>query len=191
MSPEPGRPRPGQAVPGPWPPAAARILVIRLGALGDVVRTRFAFAGLRALYPEARIDWLVDDRAAAGLSGLVGLDRVHQVPRSGLRWRRAWQGLGRISRLIEELRLSRYDLSVDFHGILRSAALAWLARVPMRVGYGRGLAREGSEILVTHRVELEILGIRPKEPPNESGGEPHGYWVVSAIVVADEPWPEE
>ena len=42
-----------------------------------------------------------------------------------------------------------------------------------------------------HRVELEILGIRPKEPPDEGGVEHHGYWVLSVLIVADEPWPEE
>ena len=56
--------------------AAERILLIRMGALGDVVRTRFVLPGLRALYPQARIDWLVDDRAAPGLAGVVGLDEV-------------------------------------------------------------------------------------------------------------------
>src|SRR3990172_7530947 len=65
--------------------AAHRILVIRLGALGDVVRTRFAFAGLRALYPRARIEWLVEDRAAPGLAGIAGLDEIVQVPRRELR----------------------------------------------------------------------------------------------------------
>jgi hypothetical protein len=35
-----------------------------------------------------------------------------------------------------------------------------------------------------HRVELEVTDIRPKDP--DSGH--HGYWVVNAAVVADEPW---
>src|SRR5262245_27356562 len=63
---------------------AERVLVIRLGALGDVVRTRFAFEGVRALWPDASIDWLVDDGAAAALDGIVGLREVLRVPRSAL-----------------------------------------------------------------------------------------------------------
>ena len=61
--------------PAPLPDAPERILVIRLGALGDVVRTRFAFSGIRARYPDARIDWLVEDRSADGLCGIRDLDR--------------------------------------------------------------------------------------------------------------------
>jgi hypothetical protein len=42
-----------------------------------------------------------------------------------------------------------------------------------------------------HAIELEILGIRPKQPPGPDEKEHFGYWRISAIVVADEPWPEE
>ena len=40
-----------------------------------------------------------------------------------------------------------------------------------------------------HRVQVEILGIRPRDPPTETGLEHHGYFFVTASVVADEPWP--
>lgn len=38
-----------------------------------------------------------------------------------------------------------------------------------------------------HEIELEIMGIRPVDPQDEE--QAHGYWHVSLIVVADEPWP--
>ncbi len=136
------------------PPAAERILVIRLGALGDVVRTRFAFAGLRELYPRAHIDWLVEDRAAAGLEAIAGLDGVVEMTRPRLR-AQAWAGLGGIGTLVRELRARRYDLAVDFHCILKSALLARAARIPMRVGYAAPHAREGSAWLLTHAARLE------------------------------------
>lgn len=41
-----------------------------------------------------------------------------------------------------------------------------------------------------HRIELAIEGIRPADPPNEEGQKHHGYWAVSAILVADELWSE-
>jgi len=37
-----------------------------------------------------------------------------------------------------------------------------------------------------HVIELTINGIRPEGPEGE-----HGYWRSSAIMLADEPWPEE
>jgi ADP-heptose:LPS heptosyltransferase len=133
---------------------AERVLVIRLGALGDVVRTRFAFAGVRALYPRAKIDWLVDDRAAAGLVGLDGLDETVIVPRRRLRVRHPRVALRTVRALVLELRERAYDLSIDFHGVFRGAILAWSAGIPVRVGYDRPFAREGSERLLTHRLRV-------------------------------------
>ena len=39
-----------------------RLLVVRLGALGDIVHALPAFAACRRTWPEARIDWLVESR---------------------------------------------------------------------------------------------------------------------------------
>ena len=136
------------------PDAPGRILVIRLGALGDVVRTRLAFPGVRERYPDARIDWLVEDRSADGLCGITGLDRVVQVPRRALRWGSPVRAAGLLRQVIRELRSERYDLALDFHSILKSALLASAARIPVRVGYGAPLAREGAARLLTQHVAL-------------------------------------
>jgi ADP-heptose:LPS heptosyltransferase len=133
---------------------AERVLVIRLGALGDVVRTRFAFQGVRELYPRAQIEWLVEDRAAAALDGTAGLDAVVRAPRASLGTRDPLAALRRLRALAAELRARRYDLALDFHSGLKSALLARASATPIRVGYGRGVAREGSWRLYTHRVEL-------------------------------------
>jgi ADP-heptose:LPS heptosyltransferase len=136
------------------PPPAHRILVVRLGAAGDVVRTRFAFPGLRSLYPRATIDWLVEDRAASALEGIVGLDGVVRVPRRELAGRPRVAMLRTLRDLRAELRARRYDLAVDFHGILKSAALVYASGTPIRVGYGPGFAREGAWLLYNHRVRV-------------------------------------
>jgi heptosyltransferase I len=134
------------------PPPARRVLVVRLGSLGDVVRTRFAFPGLRALYPDAQIDWLVEDRAAPGLVGIDGLDEIVRVPRRELRASRPLTLFRVPAGSVRELRARRYDVAVDFHSILKSTLLTWAAGIPVRVGYDAVLAREGSQRLLTHRV---------------------------------------
>ncbi len=138
-------PRPTEA------PTAQRILVVRLGAIGDVVRTRVAFAGLRSLYPSARIEWLVEDLARTALDGLVGLDGIYTVPRQGLSF---WNRVPRVVRVVRELRARRYDLVVDFHGILKSALLVRASGAPVRIGYDGPVARESSHRFYTHRVAL-------------------------------------
>jgi ADP-heptose:LPS heptosyltransferase len=138
----------------PATPPAERVLVIRLGALGDVVRTRFAFAGIRALYPRAQLDWLVEDRSASGLIGLAGLDEAVIVPRKRLRARHPFVALRTLREFVRELRARDYDLSIDFHGMFRGALLPYAAGIPMRVGYDRPFAKEGSQRLLTHRLRI-------------------------------------
>ncbi len=143
------------------PPLAERILVIRLGALGDVVRTIPAVARLRDLYPASRITWLVEP-ASAGLVALApAVDDVLVFPRAELvRQIRS----GRIDRLASvlhhlsgALRAPRFDLVIDFHGILKSGVLAWSTGSPIRVGAAPPHAREGSWLLMTHRADLGPL----------------------------------
>ena len=138
----------------PAPPRAERVLVVRLGALGDVVRTRFAFAGVRALYPDAKIDWLIEDRAAAGLVGLAELDEAVIVPRRRLRPGHPRIALRTLRDFVRELCERDYDLSIDFHGAFRGAFLTWSAGIPVRVGYDLPFAKEGSRHLLTHRLRI-------------------------------------
>jgi 3-deoxy-D-manno-octulosonic-acid transferase/heptosyltransferase-1 len=56
--------------------------------------------------------------------------------------------------LVTELRMRRYDMAVDFHGILKSALLARAARIPLRVGFAPPHGREGSARLLTHAARL-------------------------------------
>jgi len=54
----------------------SRVLIVRLGALGDLVHMVPAVAAIRAAWPDARIDWLVDARYATLLSFVSGFDRA-------------------------------------------------------------------------------------------------------------------
>ncbi|MBP1627607.1 MAG: rfaC 2 [Holophagaceae bacterium] len=131
-----------------------KILVIRLSAIGDVVRTVPSVLALRSLYPQATIHWLVEDRCAEIITGLEGIDGLRIAPR------RAWnklKGLARFRAMLafgRELKAEGYDLVVDFHGVAKSGFLAFLTRSPRRVGYPKGIAKEGAHIFLTERVPL-------------------------------------
>lgn len=143
------------------PPAAERILVIRLGAFGDVVRTLPAVARLRARVPGARISWLVEPSSAGVVALSPAVDDVLVFPRSSLE--AAIRG-ARVDRLLLELRsflaslrAPGFDLVVDFHGILKSGALSWLSGAATRVGYAPPFGREGSWLAATHRARLDAV----------------------------------
>ena len=91
------------------------ILIVRLGALGDIVHTIPAAAALRAAMPDARIDWIVDARQRAIVDLVPVLDRVVTLHARTLR---AWTDA------VRELRTIAYDAALDFQGLMKSAMLA-------------------------------------------------------------------
>ncbi len=138
-------------------PTPRRILIVRLSAIGDVINTLPAFAALRAGFPEARIGWAVEDRAAGLLETVPGLDRLHRFPRG--EWSRRWKDRRALGALpgdflayARELRRERYDTVVDFQGNAKSALHVLLSGAPARWGFGPGHSREGSWLLLNHRL---------------------------------------
>ncbi|HUP18579.1 MAG TPA: glycosyltransferase family 9 protein [Gemmatimonadota bacterium] len=128
----------------PIPSEPRRILIVRLGSLGDVARVLPALAGLKARFPEADIDWVVQKKAAALLEGHPQLDRVFVVPFR--RWREVASRPGR--ELVRAMRARRYDLVLDFQGSMKGtfAALLGGGRAA-RVGWVPGHAEEGTWLL--------------------------------------------
>lgn len=122
---------------------APKILLWKIGALGDVVMTTPLVRQLRQRLPHARIDYLTGRGCAVVLEGNPHLDNVVCFDEHILYGARA-------TRLGEVLRLLRgYDavFVLDKHWIF--GLLAWVARVPVRVGFARR-AWEGAPH--THRV---------------------------------------
>lgn len=133
------------------------VLVLRMGAFGDVLRTLPAVRAARSHLSAARILWIVDERWATILQGHPDLDGVVPLPRST--WRRmshspsGFLKLGpSVLRWIREIRSLRADLALDFHGNLRSGWLGFLSGARVRLGYAGHQQKEGNWLFTTHRV---------------------------------------
>ncbi len=111
-----------------------RILVVRLSSLGDVVHAVPAVAGLRRTFPDARIDWLVDDRYRELVDLVAAVDRRIGVPRT--------RRLAGLPRLVRRLREARYDVTLDLQGLLKSALLARSAGARRLIGLEPAHLRE-------------------------------------------------
>jgi len=119
------------------------ILIVKTSAIGDVIHTLPALRCLRRKYPDARITWLVEEAAADVLAGHPDLDRVLVCGRKG--WIREWRAGRRRSvfrkfrQFVQALRDTRYDLLLDFQGLLKSGIWVALARAKRKIGFGRGM----------------------------------------------------
>ena len=129
---------------------ARSVLIVRLGALGDLVHAMPAVAALRAAWPDAGIDWLVDGRYAALLELVPGVNRIVVI---GGRTGRP------VRSVIRDLRRARYDLAIDFQGLLKSAALARFAGARETAGFVAGQLREPlAGVFYTRRIPADDSG---------------------------------
>jgi heptosyltransferase I len=126
----------------PW-----RILLVRLSAIGDVIHTLPLPCALRDRFPQARLTWVVENRAAALLEGHPAIDEVITLPRGWLKSPKLlWQ-------LRQQLQAARFDLAIDAQGLSKSAIVAWISGCRRRIGFGRPWGREISRWLNTQRVD--------------------------------------
>jgi len=113
--------------------AEPKILLVRLGSLGDIVHALPAAGALRDTFPSARIDWLVDARWRRLLDGNPDLSEVICLKGSA-------RGIGRT---VRGLRQAKYTCAVDFQALYKSALLAFASGASRRIGFSSGYAREG------------------------------------------------
>lgn len=130
----------------PLPPRA-RVLIIRLSALGDVLFALETVASLKNERPDVRVDFLVEDRFADLLHGHPQVERVLVQPR-----RRKLALAGRLL----ALRRERYDAVLDLHGIAKSALRVLCIRAARKLGYDAPAAREGAQYVYRERVRLPL-----------------------------------
>ncbi|HWQ57112.1 MAG TPA: glycosyltransferase family 9 protein [Bryobacteraceae bacterium] len=115
------------------------ILVVRLGAMGDIVHTLPAVASLKHSFPGSRLTWVVEPQWAPLLEGNPFVDRVALLNRDSP---------GAIFESCRELRTERYDMAVDFQGLIKSALVASVARPERIYGFHQSQVREKLAALV-------------------------------------------
>jgi ADP-heptose:LPS heptosyltransferase len=107
-----------------------KILLVRLREIGDVVFTTPAIRAVRRRFPHAHLTYLVEPAAAPVVAGNPHIDHLIVLPR-----RRGLRGMLADFAFARELRRTRFDLAIDFHGGPRASLLTWLSGARVRVGY--------------------------------------------------------
>lgn len=111
-----------------------KALIVRLGAIGDIVHTVPVAAALRRARPDWAIDWLVDRRHERVLALFAVTDRAIAVDPAG-----PWAATVAV---VRGLRATKYDVVLDAQGLLKSAVLARLAGGARTIGFERQWLRE-------------------------------------------------
>lgn len=121
---------------GPGPGESPKFLIVRLGAMGDIVHALPVASALRRTWPAAQIDWLVGARHRVLLDLVPIVDRRITLEGRGLRAARSVPGT------VRDLRRERYDAALDLQGLIKSAMLARLSGATRTIGFCSRYARE-------------------------------------------------
>jgi len=172
-------------------PAFHRLLIVRLGSMGDVIHTLPAVTALRRAFPEATIGWIIEERWAELLCTLPTprsgprspqrplVDKIHTVntkawrssPFSNQTWEQIAAGLS-------ELRAGRYEIATDFQGAARSALIARWSGAAVVYGvaqprenvasmfYTRQVLARGTHVVEQNLSVAEAVAGRPLEMPH-------------------------
>lgn len=135
-----------------------RILIVKLGSIGDIVHTLPALAAIRRALPQSEISWVVERRAAEVLRDNPVLDHLIEVDTKALRHVSLFKEMGvALREQRRRLRASKFEFALDFQGLLKSAAIALLSGARGRYGFSREALREPlSSLLLTKTFRVPL-----------------------------------
>lgn len=119
--------------------SAVRILIVRVSAIGDVLMTSPVAQALKEHYPNAHVAWAVEPlsapfvRANPYVDEVIVLERMPEWEKLLSRWQllSLWRELCRFKR---ELQARKFDIVIDFQGLLKSGLLTRFSGAPRRIG---------------------------------------------------------
>lgn len=142
------------------------ILLLKLSSLGDVLHNLPIVWDIRAQYPDAQIDWVVEEGYVSLLeplrsrSGFKGIDRI--IPIALRHWKKSLfsaQTRRELMAFRQNLQSVSYDMVIETQGLLKSALVARLAK---------------------RSEEAVIAGLA--NATDDSGYEPMARWFYTACV---------
>jgi lipopolysaccharide heptosyltransferase II len=105
---------------------APKILIVQPSRIGDIIFSLPTLAAIKQKYPHARISWLVDERCYEILEGNPQLENIFV-------WNRKQKTVKYYIDLMKSLRRQKFDLSIDLHGLAKSAMLVKLAAAKFKI----------------------------------------------------------
>ncbi len=120
-------------------PFGTRLLVIKLGATGDVLRTTPILRALKAEYPQSHITWIVDPISAPLLKSNPFIDRV----------------LAPNFETLSRLQVEEFDLALCLDKVEAATSLAMLCKASEKRGFG--LTPLGTLTILNPQAEFALL----------------------------------
>lgn len=131
-------------IPGPVP---ARILIVLLGAIGDVVRALPLLGRIRRGFPSAHLAWAIEPKSAPVLEHHPWLDELIVFDRGRSPWS--------FPPFLKRVRDGRFDVVLDLQRILKSGVISMVSGAPDRVGFHPHNTKEWNHWFSTRYIEAQ------------------------------------
>lgn len=123
-----------------------RILIIQTAFLGDVILCTPLIKATRKLFPDSIISFLLIPETKNILDNYPHLNEITVYDK-----KRKDKGVKNFFKMVKKIKRGNFDLALIPHRYLRSALLAYLAKIPQRIGFDKG----SGSFLFTHKVTYQ------------------------------------
>ena len=130
-------------------PPKAKILLIKLRSIGDVVYNTAIYAPLKKSFPESHLTVLVEKPSYDLVCDHPDVDEVLCFEKGSL-----WQQINFYRQLIQ----ARYDVAIDMHEGTRGSVMCFLTRAPLRIGH------KFAKRSFLYNTKLEFSDLKPNFP---------------------------
>jgi lipopolysaccharide heptosyltransferase II len=121
-----------------------RVLIILLGAIGDVVRALPLLGRLRRAWPDSHITWAVEPKSQPILERHPWLDDIIVYDRRHAPWS--------FAPFLRQIRSGRFDLVLDLQRHLKSGIISIISGAPTRIGFDAANTKELNHLFSTRHI---------------------------------------
>ncbi|MDR0822682.1 MAG: glycosyltransferase family 9 protein [Endomicrobium sp.] len=144
--------------------SAVRILIIKLGAMGDVLRTTFLLQGLKELYPKSRIAWLVSGKNSQVLNNNPLINQI----------------IINDEKAAAFLLGNFFDITINLDLAPESLALAKIANTDKILGFSLNSRRE---IVASNDYAVEWLKMSAYDVLKKANTHTYQYWMSKIVEL--------
>jgi ADP-heptose:LPS heptosyltransferase len=126
-------------------PVPRRVLMVLLGAIGDVIRALPLLGRIRNAWPHAYIGWAVEPKSEPILRGHKWIDELIVYDRKYAPWS--------FLPLLRKVRAGRFDVVIDLQRHLKSGVISIVSGADERLGFAPPNTKEFNHLFSTRRIE--------------------------------------
>jgi lipopolysaccharide heptosyltransferase I len=165
-----------------------RILLVKLGAVGDLAHTLPALHSLRRSFPGAYIAWIAEAKSIDLIAEHSELDEVILFDRKRFSYlgRRPWfwgKLIIESIRFARQLRQRKFDIAIDCQTLFKSGLITFLSGAPLRIGFDRW--RELNRLFTNKRIPADGSNIHATNQylalVESAGAEKQCDWVAPSF----------